>query len=48
LVVLPLAGKAMIVCLALRNTAPGDRPRINHALADLLRPWGNSRRDRAW
>jgi hypothetical protein len=47
LLALPMAGKVMIAWLALRNTAPGERPPIIHALADLLRPWGSTRRDRA-
>jgi hypothetical protein len=47
LVALPVASKVTIAWLALRDTAPGDRPPIIHALADLLRPWGNARRDRA-
>jgi hypothetical protein len=33
------------VWLALRNAAPGERPPIINALADLLRPWGSSRPD---
>lgn len=47
LVALPIAGKVVIAWLALRNTAPGERPPIIHALAHLLRPWGSTRPDRA-
>lgn len=43
LVALPAAGKVVIVWLALRNTAPSDRPPIIKALADLLRPRGSTR-----
>lgn len=43
-VALPVVGKVIVVWLALRNTAPGQRPPIITALADLLQPRGRSRR----
>jgi len=46
LVAVPVVGKVLVVWLALRHTAPGDRLPIIAVLAELLRPRGGARDNR--